>query len=84
MSLPPEQIQPERLVEAADAVIDAVIEVADVFDGLYLNPPQLLETSFQPLCLREFTALEVQEATRFLVRLGVLPAQAPSVPSDDC
>jgi hypothetical protein len=83
MSLPSEQIPPERLLDAADAVLEAVIEVADVHDGLYLHPTQLLGTTFQPLSLREFTAFEVQEATRFLVRLGVLPAEAPSAPGDD-
>ena len=82
MSLPSEQIPPERLLDAADAVLEAVIEVADVHDGLYLHPPQLLGTTFQPLSLREFTAFEVQEATQFLVRLGVLPAEAPSAPGD--
>ncbi|MHC5005839.1 MAG: hypothetical protein ACYTGF_00595 [Planctomycetota bacterium] len=79
----PEQIEPERLLEATEAVLDAVIEVADVFDGIYLHPPQLLKTTFRPLCLREFTAFEVQEATQFLVRLGVLPAETPSASSND-
>ncbi|MHC4217595.1 MAG: hypothetical protein ACYSU7_03980 [Planctomycetota bacterium] len=78
MSLSPEQIQPERLLEVADAVLDAIIEVADVFDGLYLHPPQLLGTTLAPLRLREFTAFEVEQGTHFLVRLGVLPAAAPS------
>jgi hypothetical protein len=59
----PEQIEPERLLEATEAVLDAVIEVAE--------------------CLREFTAFEVQEATQFLVRLGVLPAETPSASSND-
>jgi hypothetical protein len=78
VGLSSEQIQPERLLEAADAVLEAIIEVAEEFDGLYMHPPQLLGTTLQPLCLRDFTAYEVQEATRFLVRLGVLPAEAPS------
>lgn len=82
MSLPSEQIQPERLLEAADAVLEAVIEVADVYDGLYLHPTQLMGTTLQPPSLREFTAFEVQEATRFLVRLGVLPAETSSAPGD--
>ncbi|MHC4129179.1 MAG: hypothetical protein ACYTE6_08505 [Planctomycetota bacterium] len=83
MGLSSEQIPPERLLEAADAILEAVIEVADVHDGLYLHPPQLLGTTFQPLSLRAFTAFEVQEATQFLVRLGVLPAQTPSAPGHD-
>ena len=76
MSLSSEQLQPERLLEAADAVLEAIIEVADEFDGLYLHPPRLLGTTLQPLCLREFTSFEVQEATQFLVRLGIIPAEA--------
>jgi hypothetical protein len=83
MGLSSEQIQPERLLEAADAILEAVIEVAEVHDGLYLHPPQLLGTTFQPLSLRAFTAFEVEEATRFLVRLGVLPAETRSAASDD-
>ncbi|MHC4140518.1 MAG: hypothetical protein ACYTA3_01490 [Planctomycetota bacterium] len=78
-----ERIEPERLFEATEAVLDAVIEVAEMFDGIYLHPPQLLKTTFRPLRLREFTAFEVQEATQFLVRLGVLPAETPSAWSDD-
>jgi hypothetical protein len=78
MNPPSEQIQPERLLDAADAVLEAIIEVADEHDGLYLHPPELLGTTLQPLCLREFTPFEVQEATQFLVRLGVIPADAPS------
>jgi hypothetical protein len=82
MSLSSEQIQPERLLEAADAVLEAIIEVADEFDGLYMHPPQLLGTTLQPLCLREFTAFEIQEATQFLVRLGVIPAETSGDESD--
>jgi hypothetical protein len=82
MALSSEQIQPERLIDAADAVLEAVIEVAEDFDGLYMHPPRLVGTTLQPLCLREFTTYEVQEATQFLVRLGVLPAEPQSTEPD--
>ena len=78
MSLSSEQIQPERLLDAADAVLEAVIEVGKDFDGLYVHPPQLMGSKLQPECLCEFYVFEVEEATRFLMRLGVLPARATS------
>jgi hypothetical protein len=79
MSPSSEQIPSERLLQAADAVLEAVIEVEKDFDGLYVHPPQLMGSKFQPECLCEFYVFEVEEATRFLVRLGELPAEAPSV-----
>ncbi|MHC4769137.1 MAG: hypothetical protein ACYTEI_10555 [Planctomycetota bacterium] len=78
MSPSSEQIQPERLLDAADAVLEAVIEVGKDFDGLYVHPPQLMGSKIQPQCLCEYYVFEVEEATRFLVRLGVLPAEATS------
>ena len=78
MSLPSEQIQPNRLFDAADAVLQAVVEVADEFDGVYVFPTRLLGSPLQPACLRDFTEFEVQQATEFLVRLGVLPAETPT------
>ena len=35
-------------------------------------PPSLMGTSAQPDCLSDFTRFEVEEATSFLIRLGVL------------
>ena len=78
MSLSSEQLQPERLLDAADAVLEAVIEVKRDFDGLYVHPPQLMGSKLQPECLCEFYVFEVEEATKFLVRLGVIPAEATS------
>ena len=76
MSFHPERIHPDRLIDAADAIIEAVNEIAQEFDGLYVHPPQLMGHTLQPRCLCDFTAFEVEEATHFLVRLDVLPAQA--------
>ncbi|MHC4217043.1 MAG: hypothetical protein ACYSU7_01170 [Planctomycetota bacterium] len=73
-----ENIQPERLMDAADAVLEAIVEVAEDFDGLYVHPPQLMGSKYQPACLCEYYVFEVEEATRFLTRLGLLPAEAPS------
>jgi hypothetical protein len=74
MSSPAGQIDADRLIDAADAVLEAVIEVAQEFDGLYVHPPELMGLKIQPQCLCDFTAFEVEQATHFLVRLDVLPA----------
>ena len=73
MTSPSEEITPGRLVEAADACLQAVSEVADDLNGSYVHPPRLMGTTIQPACLREYTSFEVQQATDFLVRLGLLP-----------
>lgn len=73
MDLPPEQLHPTRLCVAADAVLEAVVEVAEGLNGSYVHPPRLMGSTIQPECLCEFTLFEVEEATRFLVRLGILP-----------
>ncbi len=73
MNRPSEEIAPQRLVEAADACLQAVAEVADDLNGSYVHPPRLMGTTIQPDCLREYTSFEVQQATEFLVRLGALP-----------
>ena len=73
MSLPPEQIQPRRLLDAADAVLQAVLEVAEELNGSYVHPPKIMGSAIQPECLCDFTMNEVEQATHFLVRLGVLP-----------
>jgi hypothetical protein len=76
MSSPSDEIHPDRLIDAADAVLEAVLELAEKFDGLYVYPPQLMGHELQPRCLCDFTAFEVEQATHFLVRLDVLPAKA--------
>jgi hypothetical protein len=68
-----ENIQPQRLMDAADAALQAVIEVAELLNGSYVPPTRLMGSEMQPQCLCEFTMVEVQEATAFLVRLGFLP-----------
>ncbi len=73
MSLPPEQIHPTRLLDAADAVMQAVLEVAEDLNGSYIHPPKMMGSVIQPQCLCDFTMDEVEQATQFLVRLGVLP-----------
>ena len=48
MSLPSEQLQPDRLFDAAEAVLQAIVEVADEFDGVYVYPTRLMGSPLQP------------------------------------
>ncbi len=65
-------IEPLRLIEAADAVAEALAEVADASTGRCPYPPAMLGMPDHPECLDGFTADELEEATAFLCRLGVL------------
>jgi hypothetical protein len=67
-----EKITPDRLIEAADAVIEALKEVRDELGISSAYPPDLMGVPHQPRCLCDFTKFEVEEATEFLVRLGFL------------
>ncbi len=69
-----EHITPDRLCEAAEAVIGAAVEVAAETGGPWPYPADLMGGPLQPRCLAEFTRWEVEEACRFLVRMGALDA----------
>ncbi len=72
--MPPkhEQIDPNRLCEAAEAVMLAIIEISEATHGGFVYPPTLMGTVGQPECLCDFTKYEVEEATMFLIRLGMV------------
>jgi hypothetical protein len=72
MARPQERLDAVRLFEASEAVMAAVHEVASAFKGRSPYPPALLGTSMQPAVLGGFTRFEVEEGTRFLIRLGLL------------
>ncbi|HZW10519.1 MAG TPA: hypothetical protein VFF69_11510 [Phycisphaerales bacterium] len=65
-------IDPLRLIEAAEAVAEALAEVADASTGRCPYPPALLGMPEHPECLDPFTTEELEEATAFLCRLGIL------------
>lgn len=65
-----EQISPERLCDAADAAMDALREF-DRKDRKY--PADLMGAADQPQCLCSFTKFEIEEASMFLVRIGIIP-----------
>lgn len=67
-----EQITPDRLVDAATAVLEAVAEVREELGEAVVFPPDLMGSPNQPRCLCEFTRWEVEEATAFLMRMGYL------------
>lgn len=69
-----EQLSPERLFEASEAVLAAVAEVVQV-RGACPYPPELMGEPDQPESLKDFTRFEIEEGTAFLVRLGVLQAR---------
>lgn len=65
-------IDPKRLCDAAEAALLAAVEGANKADGRWAYPPDLMGTSAQPKCLAGFTRDEIEQATRFLRRLGML------------
>jgi len=67
-----QQIDPQRLCDAAEAALRAAVERADRATGEWPNPATLLGTPEQPVCLAEFTRHEIEQACEFLVRMGYL------------
>lgn len=64
-------IDPERLMEAVDAIYVALEELQS--EGLPLRyPVELMGAPEQPACLSDFTRYEIAEATKFLERAGLL------------
>ena len=72
MALFTNNLDPDRLVKAADASLKAAVEVAEYTGRASPYPPDLMGSPLQPECLASFTKWEIQEACAFLVRLGIL------------
>ena len=70
------KITPDRLVDAATAVLQAVAEVREELGEVNVSAPDLMGAPNQPRCLCEFTKYEVEEASAFLIRLGYLERKA--------
>lgn len=66
-----EQIDPLRLIEVTEGVISGLQELTRQ-NKPTLYPPELVGTTMLPAAMAGFTKFEVQEATDFLVRLGVI------------
>jgi len=69
-----DDITADRLIEAANAAYKAAVEIAETNGGPRPYPPDLMGSPMQPRILCDFTRAEIQEATDFLVRLGMLDA----------
>lgn len=67
-----QQIDPQRLCDAAEAALRAAVERADGKTGEWPWPATLMGTPTQPDYLAEFTKFEIEQACAFLVRLGYL------------
>ncbi len=65
-------LSPERLVEVADLVIEAIGEVERTSGTICPYPPDLVGRADQPSSLNGVTRAEAEEATQFLIRLGVI------------
>lgn len=70
-----ESMDHNRLFEAAEAVLDAIVELAQAHGGLCPYPTTIMGTAEQPECLSRFTLHEIAEATEFLMRAGFIEAQ---------
>jgi hypothetical protein len=71
-----DQIDPDRLCEAAKAALEAAADVAEYTGKAAPYPLDLMGHELQPACLEPFTRWEIEQACEFLVRMGFL--EAPS------
>lgn len=72
MARPKKQLDPDRLCAAADAALKAMVEVGVERGGAWPHPTEILGSPDQPDYLSDFTRWEVQQASEFLVRLGMI------------
>lgn len=71
-SNPNPDVDPERLCEAAEAALKAVVEVAQVNGGRWIYPADIMSAQTHPSYFAGFTALEIEQASRFLARMGII------------
>ncbi len=67
----PLTIPANRLFDAAEACVNGARAVAEATGDGFIWPPDFMGTPLQPPCLDDFTMYEVEEASKFLVRLGI-------------
>lgn len=68
-------ISPERLIDATDAILVALEEYKIDTRGGTIAPVELLGLPNQPKALCDYTRTEIEQASAFLMRLGVLEPQ---------
>ena len=71
-----DQIEITRFMEAVDAAFHAAEEIAQYTGQPRPYPADLMGTALQPPCLAPFTLHEIEEASRFLLRMDEV---SPSV-----
>jgi hypothetical protein len=68
------RLSADRLIEVAEAALDASKEIAEYTGQGMPYPADLMGTALQPASLAPFTLFEVEQASEFLFRLGeVMP-----------
>lgn len=65
------QINAQRLCDAADAALDALVDAAGRTGRVPAWPANLVGPD-APACLRGYTRDEIEQAGAFLVRLGAI------------
>lgn len=65
-----DQIDSYRLMEAVDAALRASEEIAQYTGNPRPYPADLMGTALQPDMLAPFTLHEIEEASKFLLRMG--------------
>lgn len=72
------EIDPQRLCDAAEAALKAVVEVAQRNGGRWIYPTDIAAGAMRPACLDGFTSGEIAQAGLFLVRMGIIePRRVP-------
>ena len=70
-----DQVTPERLLEAAEAALAAAKDVAEYIKGPIPYPADLMGSELQPDSLSQFTRFEIEQASLFLLRMGMLESE---------
>jgi hypothetical protein len=68
----PAPLDPERLIDAADAIIAALDEYKIDTRGGTIAPIELLGAPNQPKVLCDYTRWEIEQASAFMTRLGLI------------
>ena len=72
-----DQVDPVRLMQAVDAIIEALEEYKIETRGGTMAPTELLGSPMQPKALCDYTRWEIEQASAFMTRMGLLePARA--------
>lgn len=75
---PDSNLDAERLCEAAEAALKAVVEVAQNNGGRWVYPTDIMLSHTHESYFRGFTAAEIEQASQFLARMGIIePRRTP-------